>query len=196
MRQNTSFGTSAATAVLVAVTLAVCPLGASSSAAQSSPDTSEVDRLFEELAKPDQPGWEQIEDSIAREWAKSGSPAMDLLLQRGRDALSDGDFETALEHLSALTDHAPDFAEGWNTRATTWFRLDRYGLALDDISRALALEPRHFGAMIGLATILRELDREEEALSVLRQIQEFHPHRPNVIEGIEDLSGRLEGEAL
>lgn len=191
MRQITSFGTSAATAFLVALVLSGAP-----SEAQTDPDASELDRLFEELAKPEQKGWEQIEDSIAREWAKSGSPAMDLLLQRGRDALSDGDFEKALEHLSALTDHAPDFAEGWNTRATTWFRLDMYGLALEDISRALALEPRHFGAMIGLATILRELDREEEALDVLRQVEALHPHRPNVTEGIADLSGRLEGEAL
>ncbi len=56
-------------------------------------DTPEVDRLLGELAKPDQPGWQQIEDSIIREWSKSGSPAMDLLLKRGNEALESGDFE-------------------------------------------------------------------------------------------------------
>ncbi|MEM6740559.1 MAG: tetratricopeptide repeat protein [Pseudomonadota bacterium] len=164
--------------------------------AQSGPDHEEVDRLFGELAKPEQPGWEQIEESISREWSKSGSAAMDLLLQRGREALSDGEFDKALDHFSALADHAPDFAEGWNARATTWFRMEQYGLALEDISRTLALEPRHFGAMIGLATILRELKLEKEALEVLREVEALHPHRPNVINGIEQLSSRLEGETL
>ena len=192
MMLNTSFRKLAAAALLAAACAALAP----PVAAQAGPDPDEIDRLFEELAKPDQPGWQQIEDAIALEWSKSGSPSMDLLLQRGRDALSEGAFETALEHLTALTDHAPDFAEGWNTRATVWFRLDRYGLALDDISRALALEPRHFGAMIGLATILRELDMEDEALEVLRKAHALHPHRPNVREGIETLSERLEGETL
>jgi tetratricopeptide (TPR) repeat protein len=121
---------------------------------------------------------------------------MDLLLQRGRDALAEDDLESALAHLRALTDHAPDFAEGWNTRATAYFRAERYGLAMADISRALALEPRHFGAMIGLATILREVGREAEALEVLRRVHELHPHRPNVIEGIDRLSERLDGARL
>ncbi|MEO1680018.1 MAG: tetratricopeptide repeat protein [Pseudomonadota bacterium] len=159
-------------------------------------DTAEVDRLLEELAKPEQPGWEQIEDQIAREWSKSGSPAMDLLLQRARDAMEDDDNETAIGHLTALTDHAPEFAEGWHTRATAYFRAGYYGLALDDIRQALLLEPRHFGAMIGLATILREFGDRERALEVLRMAQEIHPHRPNVNDGIEELSVMLEGEAL
>ena len=160
------------------------------------PDQAEIDRLMAELAKPEQPGWRQIEDAIALEWSKSGSAAMDLLLQRGRDALEEGEIETALQHLRALTDHAPDFAEGWNTRATAHFRAERYGLAIEDISRALALEPRHFGAMIGLATILREVGREEEALAVLRRVHALNPHRDNVTEGIERLSQRLDGETL
>ena len=155
-----------------------------------------VDRLFDRLAEPDQMGWQQIEQSIIREWSKSGSPAVDLLLQRGREALGEGEIDAALEHLTALVDHAPDFAEGWNTRATAHFRAERYGLAMRDLSRALALEPRHFGAMIGLATILRETGREEEALEVLRRVREIHPHRPNVIEGIERLSSRYDGQTL
>lgn len=159
-------------------------------------DTEEVDRLFSELAKPEQPGWQQIEDAIALEWSKSGSPAMDLLLQRGRNALEDEDYDAAIEHLTALTDHAPEFAEGWNTRATAYFRAGYYGLALEDITRTLALEPRHFGAMFGLATIFRELGREEDALEVLRLVQDLNPHRPNVNEGIDQLSQALEGQQL
>ncbi len=161
-----------------------------------APDGTGVDELLSRLARPEQPGWQQIEQAIIREWSKSGSPAMDLLLQRGRDALEEGDTGIALEHLTALTDHAPDFAEGWNTRATAHFQDGHFGLAMRDLARALELEPRHFGAMIGLATILREVGREKEALDVLRRVHAINPHRPNVVEGIERLSADLEGETL
>lgn len=166
--------------------------------AAARPDQEEtgLDRLFAQLAEPDQPGWQQIEQAIVAELSKSGSPAMDLLLQRGRKALEEGDPDIAIEHLTALTDHAPDFAEGWNTRATAHFQADRYGLAMRDLARALELEPRHFGAMIGLATILREVGREEEALDILRRVHDLNPHRPNVNAGIEQLSAALEGETL
>jgi tetratricopeptide (TPR) repeat protein len=172
------------------------PGGSPPAAAEPGPNDSGLDRLFARLSEPDQPGWQQIERAIVAELSKSGSPAMDLLLQRGRDALEEGDLDIALEHLTALTDHAPDFAEGWNTRATAHFQAEHYGLAMRDLSRALELEPRHFGAMIGLATILREVGREEEALEVLRRVHELNPHRPNVNEGIEQLSAALEGETL
>ncbi|RDC74493.1 tetratricopeptide repeat protein [Rhodovulum sp. 12E13] len=165
-------------------------------ATEPGAEESGLDRLFARLAEPDQPGWQQIERAIVAELSKSGSPAMDLLLQRGRDALEEGDIDIALEHLTALTDHAPDFAEGWNTRATAHFQAERYGLAMRDLSRALELEPRHFGAMIGLATILREVGREEEALDVLRRVHAINPHRPNVTQGIEQLSDALEGETI
>jgi tetratricopeptide (TPR) repeat protein len=184
-------------AVLAALLAAAAgmPALAQTTEGDSGAGTS-VDRLFDRLGKADQMGWQQIEQSIIREWSKSGSPAMDLLLQRGREALGEGEIDAALEHLTALVDHAPDFAEGWNTRATAHFRAERYGLAMRDLSRALALEPRHFGAMIGLATILRETGQEEEALEVLRRVHEIHPHRPNVIEGIERLSSRYDGQTL
>jgi tetratricopeptide (TPR) repeat protein len=54
-------------------------------------------------------------------------------------------YEAAYDHLTALTDHAPDFAEGWNARATLLFQMGAYGPSIADIQRVLALEPRHFG---------------------------------------------------
>lgn len=175
----------------VAALLALAPPARAQDAAGD-----EIDRLLEQLARPDQPGWQQIEDQISLEWSKSGSPAMDLLLQRGREAMEQGEVDVALEHYRALTDHAPDFAEGWNALATAYFREERFGLALDAIGRTLALEPRHFGAMIGLGTILDQLGQEAEALEVFRMVHAMHPHRPNVNEWIERLSGRLDGETL
>jgi len=74
---------------------------------------------------------------------------MDLLLQRGQDALEEENYQAAIEHFTALTDHAPQFAEAWNMRATAFFLIDEYGLSIEDISRTLALNPKHFGALSG-----------------------------------------------
>ena len=58
---------------------------------------------------------------------------MDLLLTRGRDALEAGETVLAIRHFTALIDHAPEFAEGYNGRATAYFQMGRYGLSLEDI---------------------------------------------------------------
>ena len=98
-------------AAIVAIVMNSMP-----SAAQSPT----LDELYAELADPVLESWEQVEQKIWSEWSKSGSPAMDLLLDRGRKAMEEGDWTAAIEHLTALTDHAPDFAEGWNARATAY----------------------------------------------------------------------------
>ena len=80
--------------------------------------TAKLDDLFNKLKAADAQAAERIEQEIWIEWSKSGSAAMDLLLERGRRAMSDGQLDLAVEHFTALVDHAPDFAEGWNARAT------------------------------------------------------------------------------
>lgn len=157
---------------------------------------AEVERLLGELAKQDQPGWQQIEDSIHREWSKSGSPAMDLLLKRGLEAHESGDLDAAAEHLTALTDHAPDFAEGWNARASVFFHMGELGLAVEDIRQTLLLNPTHFMALVGLAVIFEELGHEEEALQAWREVEAIHPHRPELHEALERLEKEVEGEHL
>ncbi|WP_286134857.1 tetratricopeptide repeat protein [Neptunicoccus cionae] len=158
--------------------------------------TETLDQLFQELktAEPDQ--WEGIEKQIFQELSKSGSAAMDLLLERGRDELREGNFDVAIMHFSALIDHAPEFAEGWNARATAWFAKERYGLSMVDIRQTLLLEPRHFRALMGLALILERLDRKKDALEIYKQVREIHPNRPEVEPAIERLGADLEGVAL
>lgn len=179
----------------VAASLLVLALSATAGVAQDA-DAETVERLLERLADPEQEGWEQIEDSIRREWSKSGSPAMDLLLERGREALEAEDLEAALDHLTALTDHAPDFAEGWNLRATAYFRAERYGLALQDIQRTLTLNPNHFAAMTGLAIILEQLGMDEDALEIGRRVLELNPHREETRDAVDRLQRAVEGKAI
>ena len=165
-------------------------------AAPGHAQTTELDALFDRLADapPEETG--QIQGQIAAQWSRSGSAAMDLLLRRGEDAMEAGDTDRAIQHYSALIDHAPDFAEGYNGRATALYLAGQIGPALADIRRTLALNPRHFGAMSGLAVILEELDRPEEALAVYRGILDLAPHAEGVSEAVDRLSVKLDGLAL
>ena len=120
--------------------------GAEGGADSPAPTRAEIlDALFAELAVAPEAAAPRIEKRIQDIWSRSGSDTMDLLLRRGRDALNAEDPLKASRHFSALVEHAPDFAEGWNMRATAFYLQGEWGLALADIERALALEPRHWG---------------------------------------------------
>ena len=159
-------------------------------------DPAEVEALLEGLQTAETPEAKQIEGRIYELWSQSGSPSMDLLLTRARDALAKGDTKEAIFHFSALIDHAPDFAEGFNGRATAYVQAGRYGLALEDIRRTLELNPRHFGAMSGLALILEELDEVDGALQAWREVERLHPNREGLQDTIRRLEVRIGGETL
>ena len=93
---------------------------------------------------------------IERLWDLSGSTTVDLLLRRGREAMEDEDLDAAIAHLTAVTDHAPDFAEGWHARATAFYMKDLFGPALADLEKALALNPDNYNAMFGLGVMFQE----------------------------------------
>lgn len=164
--------------------------------ATAQPQHDALDRLFAQLAEPELDDWQTVEDEIWSLWSRSGSPAMDLLLHRGRTAMEAGDLDTAVEHLTALTDHAPDFAEGWNARATAFFHMERLGASISDIRRVLALNPRHFGALSGLGMIMEQLGDDETALAAYRAALSVHPHRPNLVEAAERLERTVSGRDL
>lgn len=153
----------------------------------------DMDKLYADLADPDNGDWQRVQADILREWSKSGSAAMDLLLKRGQQAMEAGDLTAAIEHLTALTDHAPDFAEGWNARATAYYLSGQFGPSVADIRRTLALNPHHFGALTGLGTILAESGEPEEAMAAYRAALALNPHQDSVRQALERLEKDAEG---
>jgi tetratricopeptide (TPR) repeat protein len=174
----------------------VLTLGGLQQTAAVRADEAKLDMLFAELAEPDLENWEDVEDKIWKEWSKSGSRSMDLLLERGRAAMASGDLGAAIDHLSALIDHAPEFAEGWNARATAFFMMNEFGLSVADIQQTLILNPRHFGAMSGLGNILEQTGRFNEALTVYSKALEVHPHQTNIKAAIERVQVAVGGSTL
>lgn len=159
-------------------------------------DVAKLDDLFTRLKTAEAGEAGRIETEIWIEWSKSGSPAMDLLLQRGKDAMNFGDTLQAIEHFSAIIDHSPDFAEAWNARATAYFYAGDFGPSLADIGHVLTLNPRHFGALSGLAMILEASGKPERALQVYRTALEIHPHLAGALEAVDRLETRAEGQEL
>jgi len=174
--------------------LAICSAFATISHAEAQ--NNNLDALYELLRSDDLEDYEAVEAKIELEWSKSGSDAMDLLLDRGRRALEAGDIWTAIDHFTALTDHAPDFAEGWNARATAYFHADLFGPAMDDLEHALALNPRNFQALAGLGIVLREMGMTQTALEAFERAHELTPHRPDLVEAIAELEAELGGFEL
>lgn len=161
-----------------------------------SAQTVVLDDLFSQLQSADPTQAMRLVGRIQEEWGKSGSPSVDLLLKRGQDALLLGSVDSAIDHFTAAIDHDPEFAEAYNGRATAYYMADEIGPSIADIRKTLELNPRHFGAMIGFAAILEEIERPEAALEVYREVSALVPADGNVQEAIDRLEKELEGQSL
>ena len=155
-----------------------------------------LDALFARLSMEDANDWEHVQNEINSIWNDSGSDSMNLLARRADKAMAAKDYDTALLHLDDLTRLAPDFAEGWNKRATLFFLQEDYGPSLEDIAHTLRLEPRHFGALSGLGIILDRLGDSAGALEAFRRAYRLHPNLEGAQEGIKKLTREVEGERL
>ena len=159
-------------------------------------DEADESVLLEQLAEADQIESMRIARQLDALWSKSGSASIDLLLKRGKDALQAQDTAAAIEHLTALTDHAPDFAEGWHVRASAYFAADLYGPAMADLERALALNPSNYNALFGLGSILEIFGDKERAYEVYLRVQAIHPHHEQVATALERLESEIRGMSL
>jgi tetratricopeptide (TPR) repeat protein len=157
---------------------------------------STADDFLDRLADPELRNWDVVEQEVYQRWSISGSATADYLLRRGRAAMAAEDYAAAYDHLTALTDHAPEFAEGWNARATMFFEQQMFGPAIADLQRVLALEPRHFGALAGLGIMLQDMGNSDAALRALEAAHAIHPNNPDIDRLLNGLRVQLEGEAL
>ena len=157
-----------------------------------------LDQLFVELAnatvkqESDQVSieiwerWTDIDDDTARAW-----------LDRGIQAMSNQYYREALRSFNKVIEIAPDFAEGWNKRATLFYLADQYDLSIDDIKQTLMLEPRHFGALSGLGLIFIERDNFSGALIAFREALTLNPHLTRIrhyVDRLEERQRRIDEE--
>jgi tetratricopeptide (TPR) repeat protein len=129
-------------------------------------------------------------------YAESGSDTGDLLLRRARQAISAEEYPDALKILDVTIALLPDWAEGWNARATARYLDDDYDGSMADIAQTLKREPRHLGALMGMAAILEARGKKEDALKVYERALAIAPHWRNAQEAADKLKAALAGEEL
>jgi tetratricopeptide (TPR) repeat protein len=159
--------------------LLVLPLLAAPLPAVADPyvDNAAVDELFEELRLSDN---EVEADQISRQiWTHWFTPSDSRLATRMSVAgnfIGEGNLEGSLDELNGIVTEYPDYAEGWNQRATVHYMLDNLDASLADIDKVLAIEPRHYGALSGRVLIYLKQGKHAEALRDMIAALAIHPY--------------------
>ena len=134
-----------------------------------------LDDLFARLktTKVQEDG-DEIVAQIWTLWQQSGKPEIDAAMQQAIVLIGQMP-DMAMPILDDIVAQAPDWAEGWNKRATVLYLIGEYDRSLADIDRVLALEPRHFGALAGIGLIRIEKGQTREALAAFRRALAVNP---------------------
>ena len=145
--------------------------------ADSKDKDVELNQLFEQLKKSDDISIAlEIEMKIWSIWSKH--PTQEKLTQslvKGSELMAEGELESAYKIFSTIIDSAPNWAEGWNKRATVLYLMGRYYDSLNDIDEVLKLESRHFGALSGQGLVQIKLGNYEKAIKSYQAVQKIYP---------------------
>jgi tetratricopeptide (TPR) repeat protein len=113
-------------------------------------------------------------------WSRSGDPEVDRLLGRGIDQMQAGRHAEAIATFSGIISRKPEFAEGWNKRATAYYLAGEYAKSLADCDEVLKRNPRHFGALSGAGMIHFALEQYEEARAWFERALQVNPNMVGV----------------
>jgi tetratricopeptide (TPR) repeat protein len=167
-------------ALLVAFLLAAGPaslsLLASAFADEATDRAAALDSLFSRLrAAPDAASAQAIDDQIWAFWTTPSDPDLASRMREILIARSTGNVSTAMALLDELVVDFPDYAEGWNQRATLHYMTGDFERSIADCAQVLELEPRHFGALSGRALMYLQLGERALALKDMRAALAIHP---------------------
>ena len=121
-----------------------------------------------------------FESKIWHIWMEHYNPEVERALFQGVEAMKLQQFEQAFGHFSLMIKLAPDYAEGWNKRATVLYLMGRFKESEADVMRTLELEPRHFGALSGQGLIRIAIQDWTGAIYFLESALKINPHMHGV----------------
>ena len=137
---------------------------------------SRLNSLFDELFfSNDNMQASTILADIWNIWSIAENIEVQEIFDKGNDMMDRGSLEEAITLFTQVIDLKPDFAEGWNKRATVLFLKGDLEASISDIQKTLELEPRHFGALDGLAEIYLIQDDLLGAAATYKRILEIIP---------------------
>jgi tetratricopeptide (TPR) repeat protein len=151
----------------------------------ATPD--DLPALFRQLRDSDDLVRALTENSIWQTWSRSGDAKVDALFKVGVEQMTQGRTEAAIDTFTEIIRRKPDFAEGWNKRATIYFLVGDYDKSLADCDEVIKRNPQHWGALSGYGQIYLQLDRPEEALTYFQRALAVNPNLQNVENMIQQL---------
>ena len=166
--------------------------------AESTNREAKLNQLFELLKKSNNVlAAFEIEMKIWNIW--STHPTQEKLTQsltNASDLMSNGELEKSYKIFSTIIDVAPDWAEGWNKRATVLYLMGRYQDSLNDIDEVLKRESRHFGALSGQGLVHIQLKNYEKAIKSYEKAKAIYPSISGANVMIPRLKKLIQDEAV
>jgi tetratricopeptide (TPR) repeat protein len=161
-----------------------------------TPAEQRADLYARLAASTDADETEGIITLLLHSYSESGSDTADLLLKRARQAIGIENYADALKILDSEIAILPDWAEGWNARATARYLDDDYNGSMADIAQTLKREPKHIGALMGMGMILEARGKKEDALQVYNRVLAIAPHWRNAQDAADKLKAAVAGSEL
>ena len=131
------------------------------------------------------------ENAMWQVWSRSGDADVDRLFAVGVEQMSARRGELAVETFTEIVRRRPEFAEGWNKRATVYYLLGEYQKSLADCDEVMKRNPYHFGALSGYGMIYLELDQPAKALDYFQQALRVNPNLESIRQTVEMLKTLL-----
>jgi tetratricopeptide (TPR) repeat protein len=144
--------------------------------------------LIAALRDPDELVRSVAEEALWAVWSRSGDVRVDELLRRGISEMDAERLSDAIATFTRVIELRPDFAEGWNKRATVYYLAGEYRRSLADCDEVIKRNPQHFGALSGYGQIYLRLDQPEKALEYFRRAIAVNPN----LDGVQGMIERLE----
>ena len=132
----------------------------------------------------------EVTSSIWDIWHETNDPLIEADFYRGLESMRTGDLMMAVAFFTRVIDKNPNFAEGWNKRATVYYMLGKFDASMMDIHETLKLEPRHFGAMDGMGLIFIHLEQFDKAIDIYDQMLKIFPNNSSTKQKKEILLNR------
>lgn len=151
----------------------------------------DVPALVKVLRDPDPVVRALAEHALWQVWSRSGDSEIDRLFQQGVAQMTQRDGPAAIATFSRIIEKRPEFAEGWNKRATVYFLMGEYEKSLADCDEVVKRNPSHFGALAGYGQIYLQLNQPDRALAYFERALAVNPNLEQVEQVIEELKGRL-----
>lgn len=156
-----------------------------------------LDALFSRLqSTSDIEEGAKLTETIWAIWHESRNATVNELMQQGLEQMADKDYHAAIATFSQMIEVDPNFAEGWNKRATVYYLVGNFAASVKDIDRTLELEPRHFGALSGLGLIMLAMDNEEAALQAFEATLAVNPFVQGARQNLRELKERQKKRTL